>query len=98
MQHPSSLKASTKDLLYEAFSKLFQPHPSAPKASHGWDRSYQAGHDPRKTFVTMCKDKDVDEYAIKRIVRHKIEDITESVYTERTVDWLLEEVKKIEDW
>lgn len=55
-------------------------------------------HDPRKTFVTMCKDKDVDEYAIKRIVGHKIEDITESVYTDRKLDWLLEEVKKIEDW
>ena len=55
-------------------------------------------HDPRKTFVTMCKECDVDEYAIKRIVGHKIEDITEAVYTERTVDWLLSEVKKIEDW
>lgn len=55
-------------------------------------------HDPRKTFVTMCKDKDVDEYAIKRIVGHKIEDITESIYTDRKLDWLLEEVKKIENW
>lgn len=55
-------------------------------------------HDPRKTFVTMCKDQNVDEYAIKRIVGHKIEDITEGVYTERKLDWLLEEVKKIEDW
>lgn len=55
-------------------------------------------HDPRKTFVTMCKDKGVDEYAIKRIVGHKIEDITENIYTDRKLDWLLEEVKKIEDW
>jgi len=55
-------------------------------------------HDPRKTFVTMCKDKNVDEYAIKRMVGHKIEDITESVYTDRKFDWLLDEVKKIEDW
>ena len=55
-------------------------------------------HDPRKTFVTMCKECKVDEYAIKRIVGHKIEDITESIYTERKLDWLLEEVKKIEDW
>ena len=55
-------------------------------------------HDPRKTFVTMCKECKVDEYAIKRIVGHKIEDITEKIYTERKLDWLLEEVKKIEDW
>ena len=55
-------------------------------------------HDPRKTFVTMCKACNVDEYAIKRMVGHKIEDITEAVYTERKLDWLLEEVKKIEDW
>ena len=55
-------------------------------------------HDPRKTFVTMCKECNVDEYAIKRIVGHKIEDITENIYTDRKLDWLLEEVKKIEDW
>ena len=55
-------------------------------------------HDPRKTFVTICKECDVDEYAIKRIVGHKIEDITESIYTDRKLDWLLEEVKKIENW
>lgn len=55
-------------------------------------------HDPRKTFVTMCKDTNVDEYAIKRIVGHKINDITENVYTDRKFEWLLSEVKKIEDW
>ena len=55
-------------------------------------------HDPRKTFVTICKECDVDEYAIKRIVGHKIEDITEAIYTDRKLDWLLEEVKKIENW
>ena len=53
-------------------------------------------HDPRKTFVTFAKKYKVDEYAIKRIVGHKIQDITESVYTERGVDWLLEEVNKID--
>lgn len=55
-------------------------------------------HDPRKTFITMCKEKDVNEYAIKRIVGHNIDDITEKIYTDRKFDWLLEEVKKIEDW
>ena len=53
-------------------------------------------HDPRKTFVTMCKNANVDEYALKRMVGHSIKDITESVYTERTVEWLATEISKID--
>lgn len=52
-------------------------------------------HDGRKTFVTLAKRFGVDEYAIKRIVGHKISDLTESVYTERDVEWLREELQKI---
>ena len=53
-------------------------------------------HDPRKQFVTMCKAAGVDEYAIKRMAGHAISDLTERVYTERSVDWLREELSKIE--
>lgn len=52
-------------------------------------------HDGRKTFVTLAKENDMDEYALKRIIGHKISDITERVYTERSVDWLLSEIQKI---
>ena len=52
-------------------------------------------HDPRKTFVTLAKRAGMDEYAIKRIVGHKIKDVTEAVYTERDLDWLKEEIEKI---
>lgn len=52
-------------------------------------------HDPRKTFITMAKDAKVDEYAIKRIVGHKISDLTERVYTERPISWLSSEMSKI---
>ena len=52
-------------------------------------------HDPRKTFVTYAKKYNMDEYAIKRIVGHSINDVTESVYTERSVDWLHSELQKI---
>ena len=52
-------------------------------------------HDPRKTFITLAKAANVDEYAIKRIVGHNINDITEKVYTERDNDWLLSEIEKI---
>lgn len=52
-------------------------------------------HDGRKHFVTMAKKYQVDEYAIKYIVGHAITDITEKVYTERDIEWLKEEMKKI---
>lgn len=52
-------------------------------------------HDPRKTFVTMAKKAGVDEYAIKRMVGHRITDITEAIYTERDIEWLRAELEKI---
>lgn len=52
-------------------------------------------HDPRVHFVTMAKDADMDEYAIKRIVGHTIKDLTERVYTKRTIEWLAAELSKI---
>ncbi len=52
-------------------------------------------HDCRKQFVTLAKKYNVDEYAIKRIVGHSIKDITESVYTDRSNEWLLNEISKI---
>ena len=54
-------------------------------------------HDCRKHFVTMAKKYNLDEYAIKRIVGHSIEDLTENVYTERDVKWLHDEISKIPD-
>ena len=52
-------------------------------------------HDPRKTFVTMAKAASVDEYAIKYLVGHTIKDLTERVYTERSINWLRNELEKI---
>lgn len=52
-------------------------------------------HDPRKTFITMCKRAGVDEYAIKHMAGHTINDITESIYTDRDLDWLANELAKI---
>ena len=49
----------------------------------------------RKTFVTMAKAADVDDFAIKRIVGHYIKDLTERVYTERSLKWLKSEIEKI---
>lgn len=52
-------------------------------------------HDPRIHFTTIAKKYQMDEYAIKYIVGHAIQDITERVYTKRETEWLLEEMKKI---
>lgn len=53
-------------------------------------------HDPRKTFITRCKKANVDEYALKEMVGHTIRDITESTYTERDVEWLREDLEKMQ--
>lgn len=52
-------------------------------------------HDGRKTFATLAKRNDLDEYAIKHIMGHAISDITEGVYTERDPEWLYKEICKI---
>lgn len=52
-------------------------------------------HDGRKHFVTLAKRYKLDEYAIKYIVGHNINDITEKVYTKRDPKWLYEEMQKI---
>lgn len=52
-------------------------------------------HDGRKHFVTMAKKYKVNDYAIKYMVGHEIDDITEKVYTQRERSWLMEEIEKI---
>ncbi len=52
-------------------------------------------HDPRKTFITMAKKAEVDEYVIKRLIGHRITDITEGTYTERDIEWLRSELEKM---
>ena len=57
--------------------------------------SQHRAHDGRIHFVTKAKKYEVDEYAIKYIVGHAINDITEKVYTQREVAWLKTEMEKI---
>lgn len=52
-------------------------------------------HDPRVHFVTMAKKYNVDEYTIKLLVGHSVEDLTERVYTKRDLEWLRKEIEKI---
>ena len=43
----------------------------------------------------MAKKAQVDEYAIKYMVGHKISDSTEKVYAQREFEWLKQEIEKI---
>lgn len=52
-------------------------------------------HDGRCTFVTLAKNSNIDEYALKYMVGHSIKDITEKIYTSRNKEWLMEEIQKI---
>ena len=52
-------------------------------------------HDTRHTFITKTKIADMNEYILKMIVGHAINDITEDTYTHRTIDELHTEIQKI---
>lgn len=52
-------------------------------------------HDTRHTFITLAKEAGVNEYILKLVVGHAIEDVTEKVYTHRTMEQLHTEVAKI---
>lgn len=52
-------------------------------------------HETRHTFITKAKSCNMDEYTLKLIVGHAIDDITEKVYTHRTIEQLKAEMDKI---
>ena len=52
-------------------------------------------HDTRHTFISAAKYVDMNEYILKLLVGHEINDVTESVYTHRTIEELAAEIEKI---
>lgn len=81
---------SSRMLTYDKYQKRFLKviHELELNPSH-------RPHDGRKHFITMAKKYNVNEYAIKYMVGHAILDLTERVYTDRDLNWLIEEMKKI---
>lgn len=77
-------------MTYDKYNKRFR------KTMRDLGLSDHKPHDPRKHFITMCKSAGVDEYAIKRLVGHSIDDITERIYTDRDEAWLRNEIEKIQ--
>ena len=53
-------------------------------------------HDTRHTFITKGKKAKMDEYLLKIIVGHEISDVTEKVYTHRSMEELRNEIRKIQ--
>lgn len=52
-------------------------------------------HDTRHSFITYAKEAGMNEYILKLIVGHSIQDVTEKVYTHRTLEQLHAEISKI---
>lgn len=52
-------------------------------------------HDTRHTFITNAKKANMNDYIIKLIVGHAINDVTEKTYTHRTIQDLKTEIAKI---
>lgn len=52
-------------------------------------------YDCRHTFISKMKKANADEYLLKRIVGHSIQDLTEKTYTHRDIEDLIKEVNKI---
>lgn len=52
-------------------------------------------HETRHTFISKAKEVGMDEYCLKLIVGHAIDDLTERVYTHRQIEQLKSEMDKI---
>ena len=74
-------------MTFDKYRKRFQKVMDRLKMTH-------RPHETRHTFITKAKSCGVDEYILKLIIRHSIEDITEKVHTHRTME-LKSEMEKI---
>ena len=75
-------------MTYDKYKGRFQKVMKTLKMKH-------RPHETRHTFITKAKTCNMDEYVLKLIVGHAIEDITEKVYTHRTIEQLKTEMEKI---
>lgn len=55
-------------------------------------------HDTRHTFISLAKQYEMNEYILKMIVGHTIQDLTEKVYTHRSFEQVIAEMNKIPDF
>lgn len=77
-----------KPLSYNTYKTRFD----RLKKRFGWNHM---PHDVRHTFVTKAKEAGMNEWILKLIVGHAIDDLTEKVYTHRRIEELRAEMDKI---
>ncbi len=75
-------------MTYDKYRKRFEKVMKYLKLTH-------RPHETRHTFITKAKSCNMDEYILKLIVGHAINDITEKVYTHRTIEQIKAEMEKI---
>lgn len=75
-------------MTYDKYRKRFEKVMKATGMNH-------RPHETRHTFITLAKECDMNEYILKLIVGHAINDITEKTYTHRTIEQLKTEIEKI---
>lgn len=80
--------ANGTELTYSAYFNRFRKIKERFGFSH-------TPHDVRHSFVTKAKEAGMNEYVLKLIVGHAIQDITEKVYTHRKTEELKAEIEKI---
>lgn len=73
------------NITYDKYRKRFMKIMERFKMNH-------TPHECRHTFITIAKSNNMDEYILKLIVGHEIGDITEKVYTHRTIEQLKNEM------
>lgn len=66
-------------LTYDKYRGRFKKVMSAVNMKHN-------PHETRHTFITQAKYCKVNEYILKKIIGHEIRDVTEAVYTHRTIE------------
>lgn len=75
-------------MTYDKYRKRFEKVMNRLKMDH-------RPHECRHTFISKAKEANMDEYILKLIVGHAITDVTEKVYTHRTMEQLQKEICKI---
>lgn len=86
---PSATKGGMK-ITYDKYAGRFDKVMAALKLN-----PEHRPHDPRMTFITMAKKAGIDPLVVKRLAGHRINDVTESVYTVRDLEWLRTDIEKI---
>lgn len=62
---------------------------------NGYLKASHTMHDTRQTFASLCQLSDVDIYVRKKVLGHKLNDITFDIYTNASKNKLWTEVNKI---